>query len=369
MKLLLLGDICPTNDYRKLFDDRSANSLLGEIKDYVFAFDYAICNLECPVNEGFLPTYKCGPTLSCKKGDIELIKNAGFYAVSLANNHILDYGEKGLNETVKCLNDAGLKFFGVKKDGKETGYITIKSNGETVHVISFAEEEFNSSPNGNGARVFDPYTSFDEIKNLSKTGKVICLYHGGIEYYRYPTPLLKLKCEKMIDAGASLVLCQHSHIIGTECDYNGGKILYGQGNFVFGVRKDKTWNNGLAVCFDTEKNETSYRVLLNTESGVRFISAEKEEEILKDIICLSEKINDENFIRSSFDVLCEKKKDLYFPMVFGAGRIANKLNRITKGKVINLTKNKKKKMTTLNLIRCDAHGEIVKNILKKEYEK
>lgn len=63
------------------------------------------------------------------------------------------------------------------------------------------------------------------------------LYHGGKEYYRYSSPNLQKTCRKMTEKGADLVLCQHSHCIGSYEEYNDSTILYGQGNFIFNMKK------------------------------------------------------------------------------------------------------------------------------------
>ena len=67
----------------------------------------------------------------------------------------------------------------------------------------------------------------------NKCDYTIVLYHGGKEYYRYPSPNLQRVCRYMIEKGTDLVICQHSHCIGCEENYLSGKIVYGQGNFIF----------------------------------------------------------------------------------------------------------------------------------------
>src|SRR5690606_27860319 len=72
--------------------------------------------------------------------------------------------------------------------------------------------------------------------------------HGGIEHYEYPSPRLQRVCRSMVRHGADLVLCQHSHLIGTVEKYRGGEILYGQGNAIYGYRPgNHAWNTGLLV--------------------------------------------------------------------------------------------------------------------------
>ena len=77
---------------------------------------------------------------------------------------------------------------------------------------------------------------------------LIVLNHGGIEYYKFPSPLLQRKCREMVKCGADFVVCQHSHCIGTAENFLNGTILYGQGNSVFGYKDNSdSWNNGLLV--------------------------------------------------------------------------------------------------------------------------
>lgn len=67
----------------------------------------------------------------------------------------------------------------------------------------------------------------------------IVLYHGGKEHYRFPSPNLQKYCRKFIEKGANIVICQHSHCIGCEENYKNGKIIYGQGNFLFDDSDDE----------------------------------------------------------------------------------------------------------------------------------
>lgn len=367
MKILFFGDVCPTDDYRKLFDDESGKSLFGDTLDLIKNSDFTVCNFECPATDSEKAILKCGPSLKAKPQDVKMLKNAGVNAVSLANNHTLDYGVKGFTDTINTLDNEGVKYFGASLNGNETDRVVFEKDGEVVTVFSFAEEEFNySKTEKTGAIHFDPYESLDKIAEAKKVGKVVVLYHGGIEYFRHPTPLLRKKCLKMVEKGADLVLCQHSHIIGTAETYNDGFILYGQGNSVFGVRENSaTWNKGLAVTFDTEHGVYMELIKATKNGLIRGTENETAEE-LKDIKSESEKITPE-FIEKEWLKFCNGKKASYYPMLFGKGRIYNKLNRILKNKLADKLIGKRKKMTTMNLIRCDAHREVVTTVLEKDY--
>lgn len=369
MKILFWGDICPTDDYRKLFDDETGDLLFHDVKNIVSEADYVVCNFECPATTNIKAIKKCGPSLKAKPEDLNMLKNVGISGVSLANNHSLDYGTKGLNETIEACNKYGVSYFGVEVKGDlKNDKLVLKKDNEYVTILSFSEEEFNySKEEKTGAIHFDPYDSFDKIKKAKELGKVVVLYHGGIEYYRYPTPLLRKKCLKMVQSGADVVLCQHSHIIGTKESVGDSYILYGQGNFVFGYRENSnTWNEGLSVLFDTEKG-VLLDVIVAKEDGIYIAEKNYKNKILSNVEEVSSGWTDE-FIEEKFKEFCENKKALYYPLLYGKGRIYNKVNRLTKNKLFNACVGKKKKMVSMNLIRCDAHNEVIKTLLEKDYK-
>lgn len=370
MKITFFGDICPTDDYRKAFDDLSGKSLFNNVLEFIEDSDFTICNFECPATEEKTAIKKCGPSLKAKKQDLTLLKNIGITAVSLANNHTLDYGVQGFLDTTLACEENGVQYFGAQiKGDKGKNKLVLKKGGEIVTIFSFAEEEFNYSvKEKTGAIKFDPYYSLDEISEAKKNGKVVVLYHGGIEYYRYPSPLLRKKCLRMAEKGADLILCQHSHIIGTKELKDDSFILYGQGNSVFGYREDsQTWNQGLVVVFDTQQG-VSLKLIRADEHGVKKADEKASAEILSNIESESQKINPQ-FVEEKWQEFCETKSALYYPMLYGKGRIFNKLNRITKNKMIKACISKKKKMVTMNLIRCDSHNEVLKTLLGRDYNK
>lgn len=369
MKILFLSDVCPTSDFRPLFDDISGASLFKGVSDVINNADYVVCNFECPATDEVKKAIKCGPSLKAKPQDLKTLKNAGINAVSLANNHILDYGIKGLKDTIANCEENDIAYFGAEIDGSlDKDKLEIKNDKEVVTVFSFAEREFNyEQKEKTGAIQFDPYNVFDKICEAKKKGKVVVLYHGGIEYYRYPSPLLRTKCLKMAQAGADVILCQHSHIIGTTENYKNSFILYGQGNSVFGYRKNSdSWNEGLTVCYDTEKG-VELDLIVAKEEGIYKADQTRKKELLNELESLSSKLTCD-FIETEWEKFCKKKKATYYPMLFGKNRVYNKLNRLFKNKLFNLFTSKHKKMTTMNIIRCDAHNEVVKTLLEKDYK-
>src|SRR5690606_7368823 len=130
----------------------------------------------------------------------------------------------------------------------------------------------------------DPYEDLDLIAELKRqVDCLVIIYHGGIEHYEYPSPSLQKKCRKFIDKGADFVTCQHSHCVGTLEEYANKKILYGQGNTLFGYREsDDSWNQGLLVKLRLSKTDLELELIPihATKEGVKLMDGAKAKELL-----------------------------------------------------------------------------------------
>ena len=359
MRLSVFGDICPFKvDLSLDISHDSGDILIG--------------NLECPLTDNPRTVEKAGPVLYCHPNLASKLVSLGFYGVSLANNHIRDCGDEGVFNTIKVCGESGLRTFGAgSTQDSALEPLIIEKDGLKVGLISFAEREFNYAKKGKaGAAVFDPYESYDRISALKQSvDAVVVLYHGGIEHYIYPTPLLQKKCRKMVDAGADVVLCQHSHCIGTRENYKGGEILYGQGNSVFGYRKgDDSWNYGLIVKLNLSKTnlKVEYDVLENKPDGsVSLVECEVRRKILESLELQSSKIHNPEFIESEWKKFCKERESLYMPLLLGFGKNTNRLNRLLGNAIVRLLYNKRQLNVIHNIIRCDAHEEVLETILEQ----
>ena len=372
-EIIICGDLCPTDDTKKYFENQDNDSLFNDIMPIFKNADFVLGNLEFVLTDSPKPITKAGPILHGKTSYIKTLKAAGIDAVSLANNHIKDCGEDGVLSTINACKENDVDFFGAGKNlskAKEP-YVKIVE-GYKIGVITFAEQEFNvASDTEYGACFLDPYEDFDRIAEFRKqVDYLIILYHGGIEYYEYPSPLLQKKCRKFIEKGADLVTCQHSHCIGTIENYNEGTILYGQGNTLFGYREgDDSWNQGLIIKLifndQLEKPELELIPIHATKKGIRCMEKTKGSELLERVYERSINITDEVYIERKWIAFCSTKKSLYLPYLFGFGRYFISLNRILKNKIVSVFYSKRAIRTNHNIIRCEAHNEVIHTILNK----
>jgi hypothetical protein len=200
--------------------------------------DITIGNLENPLLECGEPVPgKCA--LRGATGWASVLKESGINALSLANNHMLDYGAEGIASTIKALKDAKLPYAGAGMNALEASAPVFLNVKETRIAILARTSVIVSSPSY--ATDTTPGVAFldaDELKNTighckKKSDLVILSLHWGIEHYLYPSPFQKAMARELIRAGADLIIGHHPHVLqGTE-KIGMGIVAYSLGNFVF----------------------------------------------------------------------------------------------------------------------------------------
>ncbi len=368
MKILIGADLVPTKSNFELFNNADTDALLGkELKELLNSADYTIFNLEVPLADEETPIEKNGPSLSAPTSTVKGLKEINPHCFAIANNHILDQGEKGLFSTMDALKENGIAFFGAGKTQKEAKKAHIFTvGGKTVGVYACVEHEFSVVTDKTaGANPFDPLETPDEVAELKKTcDYVTVLYHGGKEHYRYPSPRLRKVCRKLVDKGADLVICQHSHCIGAKEEYNGGTIVYGQGNFLFDMLQTECWQTGLLIKLDDDF-KIEYIPVVKDKNCVRLADEKQKAEILDGFYKRSEECLSQEFVEKKYADFAETMKDCYALSLLCKKRtfLFRALNKITHGRfskaVIKKRFTKSDKLKIINFIECEAHNELL----------
>lgn len=375
MNLLIAGDLVPTESNMDLFSTADTNSLLGEdLLSLWNSADERIFNLEVSLVNKENPIAKCGPNLIAPTSTINGIKALDPSLVSLANNHILDQGVEGFNSTKDVLNNNKIPFTGVGDNLSEASkpYI-IKSNGLKIGIYTCAEHEFTiATQKTPGANPFDPLESLDHIYDLKQEcDYVIVLYHGGKEHYRYPSPYLQKVCRKMSQKGADIVICQHSHCIGSYEQYENSTIVYGQGNFIFDYSDSEYWQTSLLINIEIN-NELSleYIPIVKKKNVVRLAKSDKAKEILDLFYRRSEEILQSEFIEKQYEKFAEESIDSYLRGLSGLGKWTSRLDRhLLRGYLMKHKYNQKQLLAMKNHIECEAHRELMLTGLKAKINK
>jgi len=368
MRILIGSDIVPTTSNKFFFENAKMEQIIdGEIIKILKDADYRIFNLEVPLTDIETPINKCGINLIASTKSIAGLKQLGIDFLTLANNHILDQGEQGLWSTTKNLDKVGIAYAGIGHtlDEASKPYI-VDLNDKKVGIYCCAEHEFSIvSDKQAGANPFDPLESLDHIIELkAQCDYVICLYHGGKEHYRYPSPNLQKTCRKIVEKGADLVICQHTHCIGCEEKWQGGTIVYGQGNFLFDHSDSEFWQTSVLLSVDVCNGTINYIPICKDGNAIKLPERELAQKILYDMNTRTEEIKEINFIDNQYSLFAKKmiigyvnRGDSIITNIFF--RFINKLFKNRLVEKIAYKKLKNHRMALINQYACEAHRELI----------
>jgi poly-gamma-glutamate synthesis protein (capsule biosynthesis protein) len=167
---------------------------------------------------------------------------AGIDWVSLANNHIKDYGSDGIRDTRRVLRRHGLAFGGAGKDLAEARRISYLDVADVrlaiVPCVDVAKAVW-AAPGVSGATPCVDRYIVKDIKRARRQADVVIVFpHWGVEYTRQPSPSMRKHAARWVRAGADLILGAHSHVAGAIEDIDGIPALYSLGNLIF----DQHWS-------------------------------------------------------------------------------------------------------------------------------
>src|SRR3972149_9816095 len=120
-RLAAMGDVMLSRNVGKHYMARPDDFLLNEIRSFLKYYDLIFVNLETPVSTKGVPHHIQDPNVTCcaHPDTLRIIKNLGVNIVSLGNNHMLDYGEEALCETLEHLDHYGIKYVGAGQNYEE----------------------------------------------------------------------------------------------------------------------------------------------------------------------------------------------------------------------------------------------------------
>lgn len=374
MRILIGADIVPTLSNQQYFEEEQMEKIVdSRLFELLKKADYRVFNLEVPLTDQSMPIEKAGPNLIASVNSAVGLKQLGINFLTLANNHILDQGEQGLWSTMEQLDKNKISYAGVGHTHAEAAKAHIvEMEGKKIGIYCCAEHEFSIvSAKQAGANPFDPLESLDHIVALrAQCDYVICLYHGGKEHYRYPSPNLQKTCRKIVEKGADLVICQHTHCIGCEEKWQDGTIVYGQGNFLFDHSQSEFWQTSVLVSVDTNTKKIEYIPLRKNGKGVRLAVEDDATKILTEMMQRTEEIKKEDFIEKQYRAFALQIRELYLktgdPIATSfAFRVVNKLLRHKLMPWYLDRKLKKNRQFLINFVECEAHREVYMNGIKE----
>ena len=211
--------------------------------------DYFAVNEEFPFSSRGTQAPDKQYTFRLAPEKVSLFKEMGIDAVTLANNHALDYGTDALLDTCEILDQAGILHTGAGKDldtAKQP--VLFEKNGQRVALIGATRvipKADWAATKGHPGMLSSYEVSVEpllaQIAECHASGdKVVVLIHWGIERDEMPQEYQRALARRYIDAGADLVIGSHPHVLQGIEYYKGKPIFYSLGNFVFGSSIPKT---------------------------------------------------------------------------------------------------------------------------------
>lgn len=246
VKLSAVGDILLSGTVAELIKNEGAKEPFVFIIDELIKNDILFGNLECPFsNRGSPIKNKC--CLYSPSETVKSLKSAGFNVVSLANNHIFDYGYESFEDTISLLKENDISWFGAGKNSDEARTPTILSvNNLSIGFLGYSWDfigSINATENKFGTAPLSKKPIINDVKKLKeKVDVVIVSLHWCYEREKYPLPSQRKLAHKIINAGANLILGHHPHVLQGVEEYNGGFIVYSLGNFIFPDISYKQYN-------------------------------------------------------------------------------------------------------------------------------
>lgn len=291
--IFLTGDVMFDFAVDPLID--SGVDVFGDLTPLFKTADIVVINLEDPLTNSTNNLKTVVPVKADPK-DVQVLKNDNINVACLANNHIMDYGESGLNDTLNTLKSYNITTLGAGENlqqASKPAYFVV--DNRTIAILNFFDtttfQEFSKSelpPATENSSGFAPAEwniikqSLDGAKNHADI--VIVVFHYGNEYSTVPNQYQENISRKCIDEGADMVVGSHPHVLQRVESYNGKLIFYSLGNCVFDQSNPSPKESMVVKLQDLNGNLTAiiypFRI---TNSCPRFMDIRRAEAFLNSI--------------------------------------------------------------------------------------
>jgi poly-gamma-glutamate capsule biosynthesis protein CapA/YwtB (metallophosphatase superfamily) len=270
LRLALVGDCMLGRLVNDALKTELPEYAWGDTLPLLLGADCRVCNLECVISDRGTPwsAYPKPFHFRSAAKNIAVLQAAGINAVSLANNHVLDYGYEALEEMLDILSRNGIAWSGAGRNFAEASKVAIVDiGGRKLGFLAFTDNEPDWQATSKLAGVF--YVPIDlgdsrvmMLLDIVRGHKdtvdflVVSAHWGPNWGYAPPREHVAL-AHALIDAGADLVYGHSCHVFRGIEFYRGQPILYGAGNFVDDYAVD-----------EIERNDESFVYMVEIEKRI-----------------------------------------------------------------------------------------------------
>ena len=280
-----------------------------ELVETMRAADIMCLNNEFTYSTGGAPLPGKAYTFRADPERVEVLKQLGVDAVTLANNHVYDYGEEALLDTFTVLEEAEVPYFGAGRtleDAMKPLYLEVE--GKTIALVAASRAEKNKmTPQATDKspgilRCYDTELFLQVIREAKANADFcIAFVHWGTEY-SYDLEQVQLNTGKeYLDAGADVIIGAHSHCLQGMEYYDGKPIIYSLGNYWFNNKTLDTMLLQLHFSGDDSQTQLTVQVVPAVQSGCRttYVPEAEEQRRIYDFlesISVNVEISDEGIV-------------------------------------------------------------------------
>lgn len=291
IRLKAVGDICPGDKYIEGLGVLHTTRKYGpgfpfeKIADQLQTADVVIANFEGLLSR---KVFDSEWTLTfCGEPDFaKCMKTSGISVVNLANNHTLEHGPELFRETVRHLEDAGIRICGLKSKSKDfySEPVFLEISGKRIGIIAYnwiggdgfetsneyIAQSSDSQVNYTWDRQIKPADPgvanknvIKDLKQLSRQVDIsILVTHWGYEFLHLPPKGVIREAKSFIDAGADIILGGHPHVIQGYEIHKGKPVFYSLGNFIFDQRdKIARYSCMLDMKIDPDSDRCEFNII------------------------------------------------------------------------------------------------------------
>ena len=244
LTVVLTGDILLDRGVRRVIEQHGTDHLFSASVDAVFSkAQFVVGNLECPATHVKEPVFK----RFIFRGEPEwlpTLRKHGFTHLNLANNHSIDQGRKGLMDTRRNIAEAGMVPIGAGSNMDEAARpVLLATKPRKVWLVAslrLALENYaylTDQPCVSQKPMDSVVADVRRLRQADSTAIIIVSLHWGGEHTLQPVPRQRMEAHRLIDAGADVLVCHHTHTLQTIEQYRGRHIYYSVGNFIFDQSK------------------------------------------------------------------------------------------------------------------------------------
>ena len=240
LTVVLTGDILLDRGVRRTIEQHGTDHLFSSGVDSVLsAAQVVVGNLECPATHIKAPVQK-RYIFRAEPEWLDVLHRHGFTHLNLANNHSIDQGRKGLTDTQQNVVTAGMVPIGAGQNMDEAAQPVLLAEKPRrvwlVPSLRLALENYaylTDKPCVSQEPMDSLTARVSRLRKADTTAVIIVSLHWGGEHTLRPVPRQRMEAHRLIDAGADVLVCHHTHTLQTIEQYRGRWIYYSVGNFIF----------------------------------------------------------------------------------------------------------------------------------------